>query len=127
MPSHIFERIVAAHLETAVHGDFPEGAFEAYLDRWRGPEGQRRYVRKVGSFDEGHTRELEPLLSTVEPPVRIAWGEQDAWLDPSLAQRLAETIPGTDVTLIPEAGHFVMEDAPAEVTQALLEFLDPSV
>ena len=34
--------------------------------------------------------------------------------------------PWTDVTLIPEAGHFVMEDAPAEVTQALLEFLDPS-
>jgi len=28
------------------------------------------------------------------------------------------------VTLIPDAGHFVMEDAPAEVAQTLLGFFD---
>ena len=122
MPSHIFERIVAAHLQTAVHGDFPEDAFEAYLDRWRRQDGQSRYLSKVASFDEGHTRELEPLLSAIELPVKVIWGERDAWLDPSLARRLANAVPGANVTLIADAGHFVMEDAPTEVARELLSF-----
>jgi pimeloyl-ACP methyl ester carboxylesterase len=124
MPSHIFERIVAAHLETAVHGELQQDAYEAYLGRWRGKDGQKRYLLRVAAFDEAHTRELEPLLSTIQPPLLVVWGEQDAWLDPSLARRLAQSVPGAEVRLIPEAGHFVMEDAPAEVARTLLEFFD---
>jgi len=95
MPSHIFERIVAAHLETAVHGDFGEEAFESYLARWRGTRGQRDYLRKVAAFDEAHSREFEPLLPTTHPPVKVVWGERDAWLDPSLARRPGGDDPGS--------------------------------
>jgi pimeloyl-ACP methyl ester carboxylesterase len=31
---------------------------------------------------------LEPLLGTLTVPVRIIWGEQDRWLDSSVAHRL---------------------------------------
>jgi pimeloyl-ACP methyl ester carboxylesterase len=55
-------------------------------------------------------------------PVRIIWGEHDAWLDPSIAERLQEIFPNSDLELISEAGHFSMEDRPDEVAQTLLDF-----
>jgi len=122
MPNHIFDRVAAAHLRTAVHGDFDEGAFAAYHGRWQGAQGQTAYLHKVAHFDEEHTRQFEPLLGTIRVPVLVVWGVDDAWLDPALARRLGALIPGSAVRLIAGAGHFAMEDAPAEVTQALLGF-----
>jgi pimeloyl-ACP methyl ester carboxylesterase len=39
------------------------------------------------------------------------WGEEDGWLDPSQAKILAEKITNAEMRLVPNAGHFVMEDA----------------
>jgi len=122
MPPHIFERVTAAHLRTAVHRGFTDEAFTAYHDRWTGEAGQAAYLEKVVRFDEEHTREFEPLLATIDAPVLVVWGENDAWLDPELARRLVDSIPGAELALIEDAGHFVTEDAPAEVGRALREF-----
>ena len=122
MPNQIFDRLAAAHLRTAVHGDFDEEAFAAYHGRWKGVQGQAAYLHKVAHFDEEHTRSFEPLLGTMRVPVLVVWGADDAWLDPALANRLGALIPGSAVRLIADAGHFAMEDAPAEITQALLGF-----
>lgn len=122
MPNHIFEQITAAHLQTAVHRGFEAGAFEAYQARWQGVDGQAAYLNKVAHFNEQDTREFEPLLGSISVPVLVLWGANDAWLDPSLAPRIGGLIPGSDIRLIPDAGHFSMEDAPTEVTQSLLDF-----
>lgn len=122
MPTHIYERVVAAHIGTAVHRPMDEETFAAYFDRWRGEGGQAAYLQKVAQFDEGYTDEFEPFLGSMQTPVRIIWGERDAWLDPAFAQRLRELLPNSELTLIPEAGHFVMEDAPEEVARELSDF-----
>ena len=122
MPNHIFEQVTAAHLRTAVRRGFQPDAFAAYQGRWQGPEGQAAYLQKVARFDEGDTREFEPLLGTIDVPVLVVWGTDDAWLDRSQAHRLGDLIPGSEVRLIADAGHFVMEDAPAEVAEALGDF-----
>jgi len=126
MPNHIFDRVAAAHLRTAVHGAFDENAFAAYHGRWQGIAGQTAYLHKVAHFDEQHTRQFEPLLETIQVPVLIVWGANDGWLDPDLASRLGALIPESAVKIIPNAGHFAMEDAPTEVTEALLDFLRSS-
>ncbi len=87
-----------------------------------GKDGQEAYLQKVAQFDEEYTAEFEPLLGSMQTPVRIIWGERDAWLDPAYASRLHELLPNSDLRLVPEAGHFVMEDAPEEVTQELRDF-----
>lgn len=122
MPEHIFDRITAAHLRTAVHVGFDPEVFDAYHARWRGKDGQAAYLNKVARFDEDETREFEPLLGDIGIPALVAWGAEDAWLDPSLAGRLGELIPGARVEMIEGAGHFAMEDAPDEVAHRLLEF-----
>jgi len=123
MPNQFFDRVAAAHLRTAVHGEFDEGAFAEYHGRWQGVQGQAAYLHKVAHFDEEHTRSFEPMLGTIRVPVLVVWGAKDAWLNPALAHQLGALIPGAAVRLIADAGHFAMEDAPAEVTQALLGFL----
>jgi pimeloyl-ACP methyl ester carboxylesterase len=122
MPTAVFEAIVASHLRTATHKPMYETAFEAYLDQWSGDLGKRLYLLKDAQLDEDDTAAFEPLLTSIEVPVRIVWGEHDAWLPPTTAKRLSELIPNSDLRVLPGTGHFAMEDNPDEVAAALEEF-----
>lgn len=122
MPTAVFEAVVGSHLRTATHLPMDEAAFDAYLGQWSGALGQRLYLQKDAQLDEDDTAAFEPLLSSIEVPVRIVWGEHDAWLPLAVARRLHETIPDSDLRILPETGHFAMEDSPAEVAGALEEF-----
>jgi pimeloyl-ACP methyl ester carboxylesterase len=122
MPVKTFEAILASHLRTATHKPLDEHAFATYLEGWRGESGQRLYLNKDAQLDERDTAEFEPLLPSIGIPVSIIWGEQDAWLDPALAERLHELIPGSDLLVLPETGHFAMEDSPQLITAALFDF-----
>jgi pimeloyl-ACP methyl ester carboxylesterase len=51
-----------------------------------------------------------------------SFGAKDRWLDRSVADRLRALIPDAELRLIPDAGHFSPEDAPAAVARELLEF-----
>jgi pimeloyl-ACP methyl ester carboxylesterase len=122
MPMHIYEEVVKAHLRTAVHRPLNDEALAAYLAPWQGEDGQAAYFRKIAQWTDEDVGALEPLLPTVRVPVRILWGEDDRWLDRSVAERLQALIPGAELRLIPDAGHFAPEDAPAAVARELLEF-----
>jgi pimeloyl-ACP methyl ester carboxylesterase len=122
MPTGSFEAIVAGHLRTASYHPMDEETFAVYMDQWRGEIGQKIYLQKDAQLDEGHTAEFEPLLRSMRMPVRILWGERDAWLDPAIAGRLRDIIPNADLELIPDAGHFSMEDDPERIADALAYF-----
>jgi pimeloyl-ACP methyl ester carboxylesterase len=92
---------------------------EAAFGQWR---GQADYLRNLAQFDERHTAEFEPLLGSMRTPVRIIWGEEDAWLDPAFARRLHDLLPRSELVLLPGAGHFAMEDSPELVARAVNEF-----
>lgn len=122
MPLGPFEAIVASHLQTATSRPLERDAFEAYLSQWRGEEGRAAYLRKDAQLDERDTADIEAMLGSIEVPVRILWGEEDGWLGPAQAEVLAERIPGSKASIVRGAGHFVMEDAPEEVSSILSDF-----
>jgi pimeloyl-ACP methyl ester carboxylesterase len=126
MPPHLFEAIVAAHFREATSPEMDVGAWEAYLSQWRGEEGKLAFLRKEEGLRERDTAELEPRLGEVDVPVLVVWGEEDAWLNPSQADRLGEAIPNSRVKKIPRVGHFVPEDAPQELARELAAFLSES-
>ena len=121
MPEHLFGAFFSVYLGEA-NSDLGEEAIEAYLAPWRGEEGRKAFVRQALQFEERHTGDIEHLLGSVEIPVLVVWGENDGWLDPSQAPRLQEQIPDSELELIAGAGHFVMEDAPVEVSRILCAF-----
>lgn len=63
-------------------------------------------------------------LSTIEFPVRVVYGAEDRIL-PEIAEtiaRLAADVPQAEVTALPGCGHFLQEEAPAEIGALLAEF-----
>jgi pimeloyl-ACP methyl ester carboxylesterase len=124
MPTHLFEAIVGAHLRTAVHRPIDDQAFLAYLSQWKGEAGQGAYLRKIEQWSDGDVGDLEPLLPDIRVPVRLIWGREDRWLDPSVAQRLKELIPRSDLRWISDAGHFAPEDDPEAVARELVDALN---
>jgi len=122
MPNHIFEQTVIAHLRTATASPMDEATFDAVFGQWLGEVGQASYMRNLAQFDERYTAEFESLLDSMQTPARIIWGERDAWLDPAFASHLRELLPNSELKLIPEAGHFCMEDRPEEVARELDDF-----
>ncbi|GAA1957190.1 alpha/beta hydrolase [Amycolatopsis minnesotensis] len=123
MPSHVFGEIIAGHVRTATHLELPEPVRAAYLDRFAGRDGQQRWLDHVAHFSEDDTADVVGALGEIAVPTHVIWGEHDQWLPRRTATELAGAIPGARRTIIPGAGHFLTEDAPAEVAAVLAEWL----
>lgn len=122
MPTQVFEAVVASHLRTATYRPMDETTLAIYLEQWKGASGQSLYLQNAAQLDENDTADFELLLPSLAVPVRIVWGENDAWLAPALAKRLHEAIPGSDLVLLPDTGHFATEDSQKEVAATLFDF-----
>jgi haloalkane dehalogenase len=71
-----------------------------------------------GELEDGLERHFR------DKPVGIAWGMKDAAFTPAVLDELwLGTFPHAVVTRVPDAGHFVQEDAYERVVPALLELL----
>lgn len=66
---------------------------------------------------------VEPELAEVRCPTLVMWGDQDprAFWGP----RMVEAIPDSRLVTVPDAGHHLIHDAPAEVVDHIVEFLEP--
>lgn len=127
MPTALFGEIIAAHLRTTTSRPLRPEATRAYLDRFAGEQGQQRYLDQVAGFTEDDTREVVGRLSQVAVPTSLIWGAEDRWLPVDTAERLAARLGGAPVTTVKNAGHFITEDAPAAVVDALRTALAPAV
>lgn len=56
-------------------------------------------------------------------PTLLIWGEQDFALSKALTEDLEEWVPNLQRHLIPNSNHWVQNEAPEEVNQAMLAFL----
>jgi epoxide hydrolase 4 len=80
------------------------------------------YYRALGRTDP---RKLLRSLRPIRAPTLLIWGEQDVALMPELSQELTAWVPDLRVARLPEAGHWVHQEQPEQVNQALIEFLAP--
>lgn len=57
-------------------------------------------------------------------PTLVIWGERDAFLGPRLTDGLERWAPNLRVERIPDASHWVQNDAPERVNELILDFLN---
>ncbi|MBF6167033.1 alpha/beta fold hydrolase [Streptomyces gardneri] len=62
-------------------------------------------------------------LARVAAPTLVLWGGADSWLPASQAGRLAARIPDAAATVLPNCGHTVHEDCPAQTNPLITGFL----
>ncbi len=119
LPDATLEEAIIEHLRTATVTSLDDRVFHGLFGQWEGAEGQALYIRNVAQLNEDHTREFEPLLPKITAPTAVVWGEQDAWLPVTTSAEIAARIPGAAVVVLPNAGHFSMEDDAAGISNAL--------
>ncbi|KAK4500553.1 hypothetical protein PRZ48_008742 [Zasmidium cellare] len=103
---------------------FERGALGTYLDYISGPIGQPSLVQhQITHYDPKHTHEVSGRYHELGRfPVKLIWGEHDGWQKVSWAQRLQSAIPGASLDILPEAGHFSIEDRPEDICTILETF-----
>lgn len=91
-------------------------------------EGRERARRFLLAGDNRYTMECIPGLRDFDKPTAVVWGADDAFLSPSWGKRLAGDIPGArgELTLVPFCGHFVPEERPVELAEAVRAVLHRS-
>lgn len=86
------------------------GALTAALNFYRANFLSRRAVRTAQS-------------ARIDAETLVIWGERDPALGTTLLDGLKEVAPRVRIHRIPDAGHFVQNEASEEVSQAMVQFL----
>jgi pimeloyl-ACP methyl ester carboxylesterase len=126
MPQAEFEAMMRRQLEMTVAdpANMAGKTLEAYLAPHRSAIGRASFFEhQVRHYDSTYTERLVDRLDRLTMPVRILWGAEDRWQPTTYAERLASDIPDAELVIIPQAGHFVIEDAPERVTQEIIDVL----
>lgn len=114
-------------LETTVHNvdRFRAGPLEIYLDMISGPVGQASlFQHQVAHYDPRYTQEIAARLPELAArPVQLIWGAHDQWQVVDWAYRLQAAIPRCALHVLPDCGHFAMEDRPEDVADLLSGFI----
>ena len=102
-----------------------ETSLETYLDFICGPVGQGSFFQhQVTHYDPKHTEEVVPRYAELgQKPVQLIWGADDAWQVVDWAHRLHGAIPGSELHVLKDCGHFALEDQPEEISGLLVDFL----
>lgn len=82
----------------------------------------------VGALTAMMTRpDSTPMLPTIRIPVQIIVGSEDAITPPPVSEQMHKDIAGSELVVIPGAGHMSNLEEPALFNEALGRFLDKRV
>jgi len=86
----------------------------------------RSTFAKLGWDPRLHDPHLKKWLHRIDLPTRIVWGENDKFLSADYAVEFAKLIPDSQVTTIPECGHLLHVEKPAEFVSAINAHIEAS-
>lgn len=97
---------------------FKTGIVAPYSDE----EGKISLIRNASALNTNHTMALVDRHGEISVPTLVLWGVHDPWQRIGDGERLAREIPNARLRRV-EASHWIPHDAPAEFSQAILDFL----
>jgi pimeloyl-ACP methyl ester carboxylesterase len=123
LPPAVHRGALEAYIRGASHRGLTHDQLAELTEPWLSRKGQQAFYRQIAQADERFTAEVEPLYAEIELPTKIIWGQQDSWIPPDRADRLAGMITGAEVELIGDAGHLIQYDAPVALASAITRWL----
>ena len=122
-------RVRAIRRSPLAYGALTESPIDDSLLRsWTEPQLRDEGVRRDGSrffagADARDTMRAAEKLRDLEIPALLVWGDADRFFTIEDARRLAELIPDSTLVAIPGGKTFLALDRPAEVADAIAEFV----
>jgi pimeloyl-ACP methyl ester carboxylesterase len=104
-------------------GCFDEALEDEYLGWMDTPCGRQTFVEFFRNYHLPAVPELGAGLESICCPTAIIWGDRDRYIPFATACELAERIPGANLTRLTGGDHYIMEERPDDVTNALQELL----
>ena len=100
--------------------DFVEGMYDHFDRRTRAA-----VLKLYRATDDpgGMSENLIGLFAPRDIPALVIWGEADAYLPSSYAERQREAFPPAEVHVLPASGHWPYADAPETVERIFVDFL----
>jgi pimeloyl-ACP methyl ester carboxylesterase len=125
LPPALHRALLREYIDSASSPGLHPTVLEALVDPWSGEHGQSSFYRQLTQRldDQHYADEMQPRYGSIQIPVMVGWGSDDAWVPVDRGRELAAIIPSAELVTIPAAGHLVQEDGAAELTAALLDFL----
>jgi pimeloyl-ACP methyl ester carboxylesterase len=120
LPPYIHAAILPTYIAGAAFQPLPASTLQLYVEPWLGASGQAAFYRQIAQMDQRYTDEIESRYGEMRCPVSIIWGAEDGWIPVERGYELAKRIEGSNLRVVPEAGHLVQEDAPQALVAALL-------
>lgn len=106
---------------------FSSGITEEAVDEyWKGFVDQTRRIAQLELYRSGDFEKLsayDGALAALGLPTLIMWGGQDRFSTVKLAHRFQAELPGSELTVFEQGGHFIWEDEPDATARALVDFL----
>jgi len=104
----------------------------APYDSWDHRRAVLRFVQDIPLEESDPSFSLvrdvgEHLHQFNDRPVLICWGERDFVFDDHFLKVWKSALPDAEVHQFPDCGHYVLEDAPAEIEQLVRRFLGVAV
>ena len=100
-------------------------SLDTFMEYISGPVGQASFFQhQVQHYDPKHTMEIADRIHELgKLPVKLIWGADDAWQVVDWAHKLNQAIPGSELEIFKNCGHFLPEDQPEELSESLVQFM----
>ncbi|MFF5988754.1 alpha/beta fold hydrolase [Prauserella flavalba] len=125
LPPALHRALVREYVRSAAARELRPEVLDTLVAPWLGEDGQRAFYRQLAqrTADAEYTAAMRDRYATIDLPVLVCWGADDAWVPAERGPELAALIPGARLEVLPGAGHLVHEDSPVALTVALTGFL----
>jgi pimeloyl-ACP methyl ester carboxylesterase len=120
LPAYAHEALLGASIQNAAARRLSDNALAIYRQPWIGERGQPAFYRQIAQMNQRYIEEVERRYTPPQFPVRILWGADDAWIPLDQGRKLAAKLTQGELTVVPDAGHLVHEDAPEAIVAAAL-------
>lgn len=98
------------------------GELAEYRAVWRKPNALRSMLNYYRALKR-YRGDLRGAIKRIDVPTMLVWGERDPVFIRATTEAFGEWVPDLRVERIPEAGHFVQNDAAEKVNALLIAFL----
>ncbi|MDO0912420.1 alpha/beta hydrolase [Streptomyces sp. DT2A-34] len=123
LPPALHHALVREYVSSASSPGLHPAVLDRLIQPWLDDLGQEAFYRQIAQADQLYTDEVQDRYGEIDCPTLVCWGQDDTWIPVAKGRELAARIPGARLEPIAGAGHLVQEDAPAELTAALMAFL----